>query len=173
MAAGEWVSITSQNDLIRRELEIERRELEFNTEHETQELAGIYEDHGMSAQSAAAAAEEVMRKPESALVVHAREELGVHPDVLPSPVRAAGMSLVCFLFGAILPVLPWFVGSGSRAAVASLLIGVGVAAVVGWLVGRFAEMRLTYAIARQVAIVLVACGLTYLIGELIDINLAG
>jgi VIT1/CCC1 family predicted Fe2+/Mn2+ transporter len=48
MAAGEWVSVTSQNDLIGRELEIERRELRHNTAHETAELAAVYESHGMS-----------------------------------------------------------------------------------------------------------------------------
>jgi vacuolar iron transporter family protein len=173
MAAGEWVSVSSQNDLIRRELEIERRELEHNTEFETQELAAMYEGHGMGTERAAAAAHEVMQQPESALVVHAREELGVHPDDLPSAGNAAAISLVCFLFGALLPVLPWFVGGGFKAAIASLLIGVVAAAIVGWLIGRFAEMRVVYAIGRQVVILLVACGLTYLIGELVGVNLGG
>lgn len=172
MAAGEWVSITSQNDLIERELEIERRELEFNTEHETEELAAIYESHGMGSARAAAAAEEVMRQPETALGVHAREELGVDPDALPSAMWAALLSLVCFLFGAILPVIPWFVGEGSSAAVASLAIGVAAAAVVGGIVARFAERPLWLGIGRQVGIVLVACGVTYLIGELVGVTLA-
>jgi VIT1/CCC1 family predicted Fe2+/Mn2+ transporter len=104
MAAGEWVSVTSQNDLIGRELEIERRELRHNTEHETAELAAVYESHGMSADRAAEAAADVMRHPEVALAVHAREELGIDPDDLPSAMWAAGLSLVCFLFGAVLAV---------------------------------------------------------------------
>lgn len=173
MAAGEWVSVSSQNDLIRRELDIERRELKHNTEHETQELAAIYEGHGMGSERAAAAAHEVMLQPESALIVHAREELGVHPDELPSAMWAAGISLVCFLFGALVPVIPWFIGDGFAAAMASLAIGVVSAAVVGGLIGRFAEMRMSYAIGRQVVILLVACGVTYLIGNLVGVNLAG
>lgn len=172
MAAGEWVSITSQNDLIERELAIERRELEHNTEHETEELAAMYESHGMGSERAAAAAEEVMREPETALAVHAREELGVDPDSLPSALWAAGLSLVCFLFGALLPVVPWFVGDGSAAAWASLAIGVAAAAVVGGLVARFAERPIVLGVGRQVAIVLVACGITYLIGELVGVNLS-
>lgn len=173
MAAGEWVSITSQNDLIERELAIERRELVRNVEHETEELAAVYESHGMGSERAAAAAEEVMQQPENALAVHAREELGIDPDSLPSPIAAAALSLVCFLFGALLPVIPWFVGDGGRAAGASLAIGVVAAAGVGGLVARFAERPIYLGVLRQVAIVLIACGITYAIGEAVGVNLAG
>jgi VIT1/CCC1 family predicted Fe2+/Mn2+ transporter len=172
MAAGEWVSVTSQNDLIERELTIERRELAHNTEHETEELAAIYESHGIDPQRAAAAAADVMRRPETALAVHAREELGVDPDDLPSAFWAAGLSFVCFIFGALLPLIPWYLGSGGGAALASLSIGVVAAAVVGGLVAKFAERPLVFGIVRQVVIVLVACGVTYFIGELVGINLA-
>lgn len=171
MAAGEWVSVSSQNDLIERELAIELRELEHNTEHETEELAAIYESHGIEPSRAAAAAADVMRRPENALAVHAREELGVDPDDLPSAFMAAVLSLGCFLFGAFLPLVPWYLGSGGSAALASLTIGVLAAAVVGGLVAKFAEKPLITGIVRQVAIVLVACGATYFIGELVGINL--
>lgn len=173
MAAGEWVSVSSQNDLIHRELAVERRELVSNAAFETAELAAIYEGHGMGPERAAAAAAEVMQQPEVALVVHAREELGVNPDDLPSPLSAAWLSLVCFLFGAVLPILPWFFAEGNDAALATLAIGVVTAAVVGGLVGRFAERSIRFSIARQVLIVLVACGVTYAIGELVGVNLAG
>lgn len=171
MAAGEWVSVTSQNDLIERELAIERRELVHNTAHETEELAAIYESHGMGRERAAAAAAEVMQQPEAALSVHARAELGIDPDDLPSAMWAAGLSLVCFLFGALLPIVPWFIGSGPSAAWSSLGIGVVMAAGVGGLVARFAERPLHLGMLRQVAIVLVACGVTYAIGELVGVNL--
>lgn len=173
MAAGEWVSVTSQNDLIERELAIERRELEHNVEHETDELAKIYESHGIEPARAAAAAADVMRRPDVALGVHAREELGVDPDDLPSAIWAAGLSLVCFLFGALLPLVPWYVGGGTGAAWASLAIGVVAAAVVGGIVARFAERAVFGGVARQVAIVIVACATTYLIGELVGVNLGG
>ncbi len=171
MAAGEWVSVTSQNDLIERELEVELRELKHNTQHETEELAALYERHGMGRERAAAAAQEVMQEPEAALRVHAREELGVDPHDLPSALWAAGLSLVCFIFGALLPVVPWFIGSGAAAALWSLSIGVVAAGIVGGLVARFAERPLLAGVARQVVIVLVACGVTYLIGELVGVNL--
>jgi VIT1/CCC1 family predicted Fe2+/Mn2+ transporter len=173
MAAGEWVSVTSQNDLIERELAIERRELVHNAENETLELAAVYERHGMTRQRAQDAAVDVMREPETALAVHAREELGINPDDMPSALAASGLSLICFLFGAFLPVVPWFIGGGATAAWWSLGIGVAAAAVVGGLVGRFAERSVWRSLARQVAILLVACGATYAIGELVGVNLAG
>jgi VIT1/CCC1 family predicted Fe2+/Mn2+ transporter len=173
MAAGEWVSVTSQNDLIERELRIERRELEHNAVHETEELAAIYESHGIHPERAAAAAADVMRQPDTALSVHAREELGVDPDDLPPALQAAGLSFLCFVFGALLPLIPWYLADGRAAATASLAIGVIAAAVVGGIVARFAERPLAMGVARQVAIVLVACGVTYLIGELVGVNLGG
>lgn len=172
MAAGEWISVSAQNELISRELEIERRELRVNTAAETHELAKIYEGHGIEPERAAAAAADVMREPEAALAVHMREELGVDPGALPSAFYAAALSLVCFLFGAMLPVLPWFVGEGGAAKIASIAIGVVSAAIVGAIVGRFAERSLFLSSARQVLILLVACGVTYLIGSLLDVTVS-
>jgi len=171
MAAGEWISVSAQNDLIERELEVERREHVHNPEHETEELAEMYEDQGMKPEHAREAAAAVMSSPETALSVHARHELGIDPDELPSPYWAAGLSLVCFLFGAVVPIIPFFVSSGSEAIVAALVIGVIMAAAVGALVGRFAERPLPRSMARQVGIVLAACTITYMIGQLVGVNL--
>lgn len=171
MAAGEWISISAQNEVIERELAVERRELTRHPEAETVELAEMYEAHGMSPTRARAAADDVMQRPEEALVVHAREELGIDPETLASPWQAAALSLVCFLFGALLPVIPWVAGgSGTAPKVASVVIGAVAAAFVGWLIARLAERPATQSIVRQVAIVLAACALTYLIGEAIGVN---
>lgn len=171
MAAGEWISVSAQNDLITRELDVERRELLHNPEHETEELAELYERQGMKPEHAREAAAAIMSEPEVALAVHARNELGIDPEELPSPYWAAGLSLVCFLFGAILPLVPWYVGSGTGAAVASLTIGVVAAAVVGGVIGRLAERPLWFAIGRQVLIVLVACAVTFALGQAAGITL--
>jgi VIT1/CCC1 family predicted Fe2+/Mn2+ transporter len=171
MAAGEWVSISAQNELIYRELDIERSELVHNTESETAELAAMYEGHGMTRQIALDAAADVMRVPEAALSVHAREELGVDPDALSSPWSAAGLSLICFLVGALLPVIPWFAGSGNAAEVASIVIGVVAAAFVGFAIGTFAERRRLWSAVRQVLILLIACGVTYLVGKALGVSI--
>lgn len=170
MAAGEWISVTAQNEMIEREVAIEARELVRSRVAETEELAGMYEGHGMTPETAQRAADEVMRTPEQAVEVHAREELGVDPYDLPSPLRAAAVSLACFLFGAFLPLLPWLGDGLSAAAFASLSIGVVAAAAVGALIGRFSERPIPRSVLRQIVIVLVACGVTYAIGEMVGVN---
>lgn len=171
MAAGEWISVSAQNELVERELAVERRELVHNAEAETDELASMYEGHGISPDTARAAAEDVMLSPEVALRVHAREEMGVDPGELPSPIAAAAISLVCFLFGALLPVIPWFTGAtGFAPAAVSVTIGVVAAGFVGAAIGRFAERSIVRSVARQIVIVLVACAITYSIGELVGVN---
>jgi VIT1/CCC1 family predicted Fe2+/Mn2+ transporter len=113
---------------------------------------------------------EVMADPEVALLVHAREEFGLDPTELPSPVKVAILSFICFIFGALLPVLPWMGGSGGDGAkIASIAIGMGAAAVVGALVGKFAERRIVWTAIRQVLILLVACGATYLVGNALGV----
>jgi VIT1/CCC1 family predicted Fe2+/Mn2+ transporter len=171
MAAGEWISVSAQNELVEREAAVERRELVGNAEAETDELASMYEGHGISPDTARAAAEDVMLSPEVALRVHVREEMGVDPDDLPSALGAAAISLVCFLFGALLPVIPWFTGAtGFAPAAISVAIGVVAAGFVGAAIGRFAERSMVRSIARQILIVLVACAITYSIGELVGVN---
>ena len=170
MAAGEWISISAQNELIERELAVERRELLHNTEAETAELAEMYEQQGVSPANAAAAAADVMRRPEEALNVHARQELGIDPDRLNSPVAAAFSSFCCFLVGALLPVIPWYLGEGFGAGLASVMLGVIAAAIVGWLIGHFGERRPWYTAARQVVLLLAACAATFVVGSLLGVT---
>jgi len=172
MAAGEWISISAQNELVERELEVERRELGVNTESEQRELEAIYRDHGMEPDTARRAAADVMRDHDRALGVHAREELGVDPHELPSPWSAAVLSFLCFVVGAALPVLPWLGGSGTAATVASIVIGVIAAAGLGWTIGRFAERSRLRAAVRQVLILLVACVITWSIGKALGVSVS-
>jgi VIT1/CCC1 family predicted Fe2+/Mn2+ transporter len=171
MAAGEWISVSAQNELIEREVAVERRELRHNTVAETSELAAMYEQHGISPDTARAAAEDVMARPDVALRVHSREEMGIDPADLPSAFQAALISLLCFSFGAMLPVIPWFTGAtGVAPAAASVLIGVVTAGIVGAAIGRYAERSIVKSVLRQIVIVLVACAVTYSIGELVGVN---
>jgi VIT1/CCC1 family predicted Fe2+/Mn2+ transporter len=170
MAAGEWVSVSAQNEMVLRELEIERREHRINSENETNELAAMYETHGMSRESAMTAAREVMASPEDAVMVHAREEFGVDPNDLPSPWAAAILSLLCFLLGAAVPVLPWYIGSGGAAKLGSLVAGIVGALIVGGLIGRLAERPIPRTALRQAVILVAATGVTYGIGSLFDVT---
>jgi len=170
MAAGEWVSITSQNDLVKREMALELRELQRNTSAETSELAGMYRSHGMSSKQAEAAAAEVMKDPERAVMVHAREEFGLDPAQLPNPLRVAAVSIVTFLVGALLPVIPWLTGSGNPARIASVVIGVAAAAILGALIAQQAERPWWSGSVRQVVITVLAVSVTYVIGSLVGVN---
>ncbi|MEP4649822.1 MAG: VIT1/CCC1 transporter family protein, partial [Ilumatobacter sp.] len=131
MAAGEYVSMKAQSELVERELEIERRSLERQPQAETQELAAIYRNRGLDAARAMEMAEAVMVDPEVALEVHAREELGVDPDETGNPVAAAVSSFVAFAIGALIPLFPWFFAEGNGAIVASAILGLVSAAAVG------------------------------------------
>jgi VIT1/CCC1 family predicted Fe2+/Mn2+ transporter len=77
-------------------------------------------------------AEAVMADPEVALEVHAREELGVNPDEIGNPVAAALSSFAAFTVGALIPLLPWFFGGGDAAVVASAVLGLLAAMIVGF-----------------------------------------
>ena len=173
MAAGEWVSVSAQNELIERELEVERRELHLHPAAETEELAAMYEADGMEPDRAKQAAADVMRTPAEALAVHARAELGVDPGKLPSPMNAATSSLVCFLFGALLPVVPWlFDVSGTAPTISSLVIATVAAGVVGAIIGRSAARSVPRSTIRHVLIVLGACAVTYAVGQVVGINVS-
>lgn len=171
MAAGEWVSVRAQNELIERELEIERRSIAENVEAEQAELAAIYRSKGIKAGHAEAAAADIMADPEMALDVHALEELGIDPsEGAGSPPIAASASFAAFAIGAILPLIPWFFGEGRIAAIGSVLIGVVAAAGVGVILARFTERSMLKTAVRQVLVVSVACLATSLIGSLLGVS---
>jgi VIT1/CCC1 family predicted Fe2+/Mn2+ transporter len=172
MAADEWVSVRAQNELIERELEIERRSLAENPEAETRELAAIYRNRGLDPEQAEQIAAGVMADPEVALDVHAREELGVDPDGVGSPAVVAASSFGAFAVGASVPLLPWFFADGDSATVASVVLGIVAAALVGWLVGQLTERSRVRTAIRQVLVAALACAATYMIGSALGVSVS-
>ena len=172
MAAGEYVSMKAQSELLERELDMERRELERNPHLETVELAEIYRQRGVPEEHADALAKAMMSNPELALETHAREELGIDPSELGSPLGAATSSFFSFAAGAIAPLVPWFFGSGDAAILASVAIGVVAAAVVGALIAYFAARSYVRSMVRQVLIAAVAAAVTYGIGSAVGTGAA-
>ena len=106
MAAGEYISMQSQRELFERQIALERAELEAMPEEEEAELAGIYRAKGFTEEEAARIAQRIFADPETALDTLVREELGLDPDQLGSPVGAAAGSFLAFAVGALIPVLP-------------------------------------------------------------------
>lgn len=170
MAAGEYNSMRVQAELLQREVDLERIELARNPNVETVELTQIYTSRGMDPDAARAAAEAVMADPDLALSTHAREELGIDPTSLGSPLAAAWSSLAAFAVGALVPLLPWFFGSGSAAVIASLLAAVVAATLVGWFIARLTERSSWRVMGRQVAFTLVPAGITYVLGSIVGVG---
>jgi VIT1/CCC1 family predicted Fe2+/Mn2+ transporter len=165
MAAGEYVSVKAHNELIERELRIERRSITENPSVETEELAAIYRNKGLDAENARQIATSLMADPEVALEVHAREELGVDPHGLGEPMNVAGSSFAAFAIGAVLPLLPWFFASGASAVIASVVIGFVAAVIVGVVLARFTERSVVRTATRQVLVAAGACLATFAIGS--------
>jgi VIT1/CCC1 family predicted Fe2+/Mn2+ transporter len=166
MAAGEFVSVSSQNELIQAEVDKERLELEQNAAAEQAELAGMLRARGVSAATARQAAAEISAQPEKALAVHALEELGIDPGELPSPLVAAGASLASFAAGALIPLIPYLAGYDALGFALGLAALAAVAG--GGLVARMTGRPFWRGALRQLALGACAAGITYLIGILVS-----
>jgi VIT1/CCC1 family predicted Fe2+/Mn2+ transporter len=170
MATGEWISVQSQRELYEREIGMERDELEHFPEEEREELALIYRAKGVDREEAEALAARLMSRPDTALDTLVREELGIDPSDLVSPWIAAGSSFVAFALGALVPVVPFIIGSGTAALAtaaglaALMLLGVGAA--ISVFTGR-PGLRNG---ARMLFIGALSAGATYGVGRLIGVS---
>ena len=162
MATGEFVSVASQTELTRAEIEIEKAELQRVPGAELAELAAIYIARGVEPELAREVARQMSRDPDQAWRVHAREELGVDPDDLPSPQTAAFSSLLAFALGALVPLLPYLLGAQTFRA--SVLISAVALFIAGAAVSRFTNRSWYYAGSRQLLLGGAAAGVTYLVG---------
>ena len=113
---------------------------------------------------------QMMRDPERALEVHAREELGIDPTSLGSPTGAAVSSFLSFATGAVIPLVPWFFLHGSAAIITSLVLAVIAAAGIGVALAGFTGKSRLFSAVRQVLIAVVAAGVTYGIGSLLGVS---
>lgn len=170
MSAGEYVSMRAQTELLERELALEHHEIENRPEGERRELVHIYEARGIEPDIARRLAREMMRTPELALETHAREELGINPAALGSPIQAAVSSFFAFAFGAVLPLLPWLIGGGTGATLASVIIGGAAAIGVGVALSFFTRRSWWRSALRQLMISAAAAGATFGIGHAVGVS---
>ncbi len=174
MAAGEYVSMASQRDLFRREIEMEASELREKPEEEMKELELIYRAKGLDRESAASVARQIMSDPKTALDTLAREELGLDPQELGSPIKAALSSFLAFAIGASVVVIPYlfFIGEGASTT-APLVLAVVFAVigmlVVGGVVGRLSGRGVVFSAGRQLLWGAGAALITYAVGSLVGI----
>ena len=170
MAAGEYNSMKVQSELLERELERERRSLQRFPHAETVELTQIYQSKGVEPDQARALAEAMMSDPDRALEAHMKEELGVSPQNFGSPFAAAWSSFVAFSIGAVLPLLPWFFAGHMGAVIASAVVAILAAVVVGWTTGGFTDRSRWRTALRQVLFTVVPAAITYVIGWAVGVN---
>ena len=174
MAMGEWISVTSSRELAEREIRTETDELEANPEEERQELQLIYEAKGLSPQEATELSAKLLADPKTAIDVLAREELGIDPTELGgSPWVAAGTSMVLFALGALIPVLPFMFLAGTTAIAASIAAGGAGLCLIGTAIAVFTGRSALYSAGRQLLLGLLAASVTFGIGRLIGVAIAG
>ena len=167
MATGEFVSVSSQNELVQAEIRKEAHELKYNADAERAELAATFTMRGVDPELAEEVARQISAQPDDALLVHVREELGVDPEELPSPYTAAGASLVTFAAGAIIPLIPYLAGVRSAGLAMGLALSLAALAAFfgGGLVARLADRPFFRGAFRQLLLGTLAAGITYLIGR--------
>ena len=169
MAAGEYVSVSSQAEMARAEIEKERIEIARNPQAEGDELAQMWIERGIDSKVAHSMASEIMQYPDLALEVHSREELGMTLEDLPNPWVAGISSFIAFAIGAVVPVLPYVFGADSIGpALIAALLGLFVT---GALTSLVTIRSWWYSGLRQVVIGGAAAALTYGLGTLVGAGL--
>ncbi len=173
MAAGEYISVQSQREVLQRQIALERAELEAIPEEEKAELVAIYQSKGLPEADARRVADHIFEDPETALETMVREELGLDPDELGSPWKAAGGSFAAFCLGAVIPVIPYLFGGGTTILVLSFVVSLMALFVVGALVSLLTGRSLLFSGARQVGLGALASIVTFLVGRVIGVATGG
>ena len=167
MAAGEYVSVRSQREMVEHQIGLERDELAQYPDEEAEELALIYAARGLPREDALKLAKAIIADPAQALDTLAREELGLNPEELGSPWGAAIFSFLSFAAGAFVPLLPFLALAGARA----LPVSVGITALalfaIGAAISLFTGRSALRDGLRMLAIGAAAGGLTYAVGTLL------
>ncbi|MFF3056158.1 MULTISPECIES: VIT family protein [unclassified Streptomyces] len=165
MAAGEYVSVSTQRDSEQAALATEKRELQETPEAELAELTGLLEGKGLSREVAREAALQLTER--DALRAHAEVELGIDPDDLTNPWHAAGASCLAFTAGALLPLLAIVLPPASLRLVITVLAVLAALALTGWWSARLGDAAVGRAVLRNMGGGAVAMGVTYAAGALL------
>lgn len=170
MSMGEYVSMKAQKELFEKEIAIEANEIDKRPEAEQRELVQLYRKKGVPKDVAENFVGYIMKDPDLALNTHAREELGIDPASIGSPIQAAVSSLVSFSIGAILPLIPWFFTTGFTGVIYAVFFGAIGSIAVGVLLAQFTGRSVIKTALRQFILSGLAAGITYLAGHLIGFS---
>jgi VIT1/CCC1 family predicted Fe2+/Mn2+ transporter len=174
MALGEWISVQSSRELYQKQISTEKEEIASNPEEEIAELALIYQARGLEENTAQQLAQQIMSNEETALEALSRDELGIDPAELGgSAWEAAITSFLLFAVGAIIPLFPFFFLSGGTAIVVSAIFGAIGLFAIGAVITLFTGRSILFSGTRQTLFGLAAAAVTFLIGRLIGVSVAG
>jgi predicted membrane protein (TIGR00267 family) len=174
MALGEWISVKSSQELYENQMQLEMDELETNPEGERKELKLIYMAKGIPENQAIKIVDELMKDKNLAHQVLVKEELGINAEELKgSAIEAALSSFFLFAIGAIIPVLPFMFLSGYQAIVLSTLLSAIGLFLIGAAITLFTGRNVWFSGFRQVIFGLAAAAVTFGIGKLIGVSMAG
>ncbi len=169
MAVGEYTSVASQAEAAEHEVAKERREIERNSSSEEAELAAMYVAKGLTRELADEVAAQIHSDVDRAVAVHAREEFGIDPEDLASPMLAAVSSFLAFAVGALVPLVPYFLGS------TSVLPGLALTLIAlfacGAVVTQVTSRHWAFGGARQMLLGGAAAGITYVVGSLVGTSM--
>lgn len=172
MAAGEYISMSSQREMYEREISLEQAELEEKPEEEHAELVLIYRAKGLSKPEAEQLADRIMADRSVALDTLAREELGLDPDELGSPWGSAFSSLFAFAIGAFVVIIPYLAGSGTAALLTAIVLAVAALFGVGASIGALNGRGVLRSGLRQVIAGVIAAAVTFGVGHLIGAHVS-
>ena len=173
MAAGEYVSMRAQREVFEQQIAMEKQELEMSPKEEEEELSLIYRAKGIPEKEAALMARRIIQNPKTAIDTLAREELGLDPSELGSPWTAAISSFLAFVTGAFIPVAPYLLTAGTVAWLASASLSFCALFGVGALLSIFTARGPIVSGARMLGIGLLVSALTYCVGWLLGVSVAG
>lgn len=148
MAAGEYVSVSSQSDTEKADLETERKAIQKFPEEELEELALIYVERGVEPETARAVAEQLSRR--DALSAHARDELGMHDMIAARPIQAAWSSAASFSAGAVLPLIAAALAPEGTVTPVVATVSLLALAILGWLSAKAGGAGKRRAVVRVV-----------------------
>lgn len=165
MASGEYVSVSTQRDAEKAALETERRELAEQPVAELAELAGMFEDRGLTPELAREVAEQLTER--DALTAHARVELGIDPEQIVNPWHAAWASCTAFTVGALLPLLAIVLPPTAVRVPVTVCAVLCALVLTGWVGARLGEAPVRRSVVRNVVGGGLAMAVTYAAGYLI------
>lgn len=169
MAVGEYVSVSSQRDTEKAEIDVLRKRLDENPENQRLSLARTFEIEGLSKKTSLAVAAELSDS--DAIGAHARYELGINADELTNPWHAAWASMIAFVVGAIIPLIAMVASPDSVRVVATIVAVVIALIITGTISARLGGAPVGRAIVRVVIGGLAAMLITYAIGALVGVVL--